>query len=80
MIVDPAAMDDNRLSAIESRLHGIEIVMERLEHTLLGNGQPGQLAVIEGRLKVLEEFKWRAVGFLGAAVFCYELVTKLMKG
>lgn len=80
MIVDPAAMDDARLSAIESRLHGIEVVMERLEHTLMGNGQPGVLAVIEGRIKVLEEFKWKAVGFLGAAVFGYELIAKLMKG
>jgi len=71
-------MLETRLIAIESRLTKIETVLDRLDHYLLGNGQPGELTRIHTRLDSLEEFKWRAVGALGVAVLLYEVIVKLI--
>jgi hypothetical protein len=51
---------------------------EKLEHRLLGNGQPGEIEKIGRRLDVLEEFKYTLFGaasFLGViGAFVVELI------
>lgn len=79
--MDERLLDYERTNRIiESRLTKIETMLDELKHSLMGNGQPGVLAAMETRIKGLEEFRWKAVGGLGAAVFCYEVISKLLKG
>lgn len=65
--------------SIEARLSVIEEVLERIEHALFGNGQPGALSVINSRLTALEESKWKLAGALSAIVILFE-VLKFVKG
>lgn len=51
--------------AVESRLTKIETLMERLDHYLLGNGQPGQLSLLKSDVESLKEFKWKLYGAFG---------------
>lgn len=52
----------------------VEEAILRLEFELLGNGQPGKLALIDQRVGRLEKWKARmggglaVVGFIGAAI------------
>lgn len=47
---------------IHERLAVIEEVVLRLEQRLLGNGQPGELALLQQRVRRIESWFWRLVG------------------
>jgi len=44
----------------------IKTTLERIDHQLFGNGQPGELAVLKTRLNLIEEFRSTIKGALGA--------------
>jgi hypothetical protein len=65
-----ALTTDERLGRIDERL-------ERMEHELLGNGQPGAIQRIEARLGSLERWKSTLIGamsLLTSAVAIYAAV------
>ena len=65
--------------SIESRLIVVEEILGRIELRLFGNGQPGELNSIKKRLTDLEQFKWKFVGAMGAALTIAETVKYLAK-
>ncbi len=83
---------DQSNRAVDQRLTRIETILEDLKHRLLGNGQPGELSLMNARtsgeiaalavrVKGLEEFRWKAVGVIAAAALGLELVLKFaLKG
>lgn len=44
------------------RLAVIEEVVTRTDHRLFGNGQPGEISSIKGRIAKLENWRWWVVG------------------
>ncbi len=71
---------ENRLTSIEQRLVKIETVLERLDHYLLGNGQPGQISVLDRRLNAVEAFVNRVAGvglFVGLALAVGQFILSL---
>lgn len=46
-----------------------KVVLEKLEKSLFGNGQPGIIDKFEARLSSLERRYWIAVGILGTLQF-----------
>ena len=65
--------------SIESRLMAVEQILGRIEQRLFGNGQPGEISSIKSRLTDLEQFKWKFVGAMGAALTVSEVVKYLAK-
>jgi len=53
---------------IETRLELIELVLNRMEQRLFGNGQPGELSTLKARVTKLESWLWRGLGAIGLAV------------
>lgn len=60
-------MTDDKHDQLIERLTTIEIIGEDIKHRLFGNGQPGELAVIDERLGKLEQERWR-LAVAGAAI------------
>lgn len=58
---------------IEQRLAVIEAIVLRLEERLFGNGQPGEIAAIKGRLNKLESWFWRLAGAAGVLAALMEI-------
>ncbi len=58
--------------SIQERLAVIEEILVRLEDRLFGNGQPGELARLQSRVRRLETWFWRAAGAVGLAVMLLE--------
>ena len=65
--------------SVEERLMSVEIVLYRIEQRLFGNGQPGEITTIKSRLADLEQFKWKFVGAMGAALTLAETIKYLVK-
>ena len=53
----------------------IKTTVERMDHELFGNGQPGQLATIKSRIEVIEEFKSVIKGALATFGVLFGLLT-----
>jgi hypothetical protein len=53
---------------IETRLELIELVLNRMEQRLFGNGQAGELSTLKARVTKLESWLWRGLGAIGLAV------------
>jgi hypothetical protein len=45
------------LGRIETTLERFEQTLDRFDHKLFGNGQPGEITVLNSRIGVLENFK-----------------------
>lgn len=58
--------------SIQERLAVIEEVVLRLEERLFGNGQPGEIERLQGRVRRLESWLWRAAGAVGLAILLIE--------
>lgn len=72
-------LDTQLLHGIDIRLTRIETILTALQQRLLGNELTGgELAVINGRIKALEEFRWKFAGAMGTALFAYEMVKTLI--
>jgi len=55
-----------RLTALEITVQHTHELIEDIHHRLFGNGQPGELYKLEGRVKALEKFRWKLVGIFTA--------------
>jgi len=72
----------------------VQTEIEKLEHRLYGNGQPGDIQRIDSRvdsnttaIRELQEFKWKAMGigaaicfFSGGGTFSLEHLLKALGG
>ena len=61
---------------IQERLAVIEQIVLRLEERLFGNGQPGEMAKLQERVRQLESWFWRAFGAIAFGVFLIEVLHK----
>lgn len=59
-------MTEEREIEITESLTYIRTTLDRFDRELFGNGQPGQLSVISGRVKVLEDYKSTIKGIVTA--------------
>ena len=58
------------------RVAVIEEVVLRMEERLFGNGQPGELEKIQGRVRRLEQWFWRAAGAISVVLALFETLRK----
>lgn len=57
----------DRHEELAVKLGEISVVLDDIKHRLFGNGQPGELSTLDGRVGKLEEDKWRLMG-VGALI------------
>lgn len=57
------------------RLARIEQILSDLSHRLYGNGQPGEIEVLRGRVSKLENITLRAVTIITAAAFLFNVLS-----
>ncbi len=84
-------MTDERHLEIIDRLSAIEVVTNDTAHRLFGNGEPGEISNLSGRIGKLEEEKWRLIGvgavimgilqfFTGSGVLSLDKLMKAVQG
>ncbi len=54
-------MTDEQIAVM---LNTMKTTLDRIDHELLGNGQPGRVAKIETRLTDIEQFEFQAKGVI----------------
>ena len=68
-------MDSDRLVRVESIVETIGDDLQKMDHKLFGNGRPGLIAVMEARIKFLEDQRTKLFAYGSALVFIIQFIT-----
>jgi len=66
-------MSDAAIAACSERIRALEVTVNRMDSHLFGNGQPGELELLNNRVSKMERIVWAVGGVLG-------FLTMLMHG
>lgn len=57
------------LGEVRSTVKALHETVEKLDHRLYGNGQPGDIAALEDRLEAVEDHQVKSTGWIAGAMF-----------